>query len=392
MTQLGNFVTLLVTLWRICLTALMSLNYLHSICRESCCCVSLRVLVLLVLAGWRPALADPVTGARTRAIGDIFADDHVIDAALGIHQRAMAMSPQERFTFLAQWVLPNDVHSSLRLTLAFSPTYPAQADDDPPVADGRRIASGGEIVCPALDLIETARQLNQLAVIRNAVEAIQPRNRLEKKQMFAFRCLIELAANNVDGALVACDAFLSLTNPSDPKNSQYRNDELLVMLKASTTPELHEMLAEYVRRVLVPERWPTYSDAWSRQFAKFAFRITPAMIEDQIRKTENELPQIVESPEFWTPVTFPLAARRGAGMPAAEWLFTRSQVINVANHGDDAVYFKIPLLGDLDVEADTTVSDWREAEMIVGARWVSSSHQADLCSTGTVRRKIGDFK
>ncbi|MBC7967284.1 MAG: DUF1583 domain-containing protein, partial [Fuerstia sp.] len=173
---------------------------------------------------------------------------------------------------------------------------------------------------------------------------------------------------------------------------QYRNDELLLMLKASTRPELHEVMAEYVRRVLVPERWPTYYDVWSRQFAKFAFRITPAMIEDQTWKTQNELPQIVESPKFWTPVTYPLAARRGVGMPAAEWLFTRSQAINVANHGDDAVYCNIPFLGDLDVEADTTVSNWREAEMIVGARWVSSSHQADLHTIGTVRRQIGDFK
>lgn len=340
----------------------------------------------------QPAFADQTSEAGSRALGEIFAEDHVVDAALGVHERAMAMSPQDRFTFLTQWVLPNDAHTSLRLNLAFSPTYPSQAEGEPIEAGDQRISTGGEIICPAVDLLDTATQLNKLALVRTAVAKIKPRNRLEEKQLAAFRCLFELAANNRDDALADCDAFLKLTNASDPHNSQYRADEMLLMLKASTTPELKEAIADYVRQVLVPERWPTYMDVWSRQFTRLAFRMTPAMIEDLTSKTLEEIPSIVDAPKFWTPVTYPLAARRGVGMPPAQWLFTRSQVINVANHGDDAVYFNMPLLGDLTLEADATVSNWREAEMIVGARWVGTAHQADLHSVGTVRRKIGDFK
>lgn len=145
-------------------------------------------------------------------------------------------------------------------------------------------------------------------------------------------------------------------------------------------------MADYVRGVFGPARWPTYYDAWSRRLARLAFRITPAMLEDKTSRTLNEVPQVVESPKFWTPVSFPLAARRGRGMPAAEWLFTPSQVINVANHGDDVVYFNIPLLGDLSVEADTTVSNWRETAMMVGARWVAPSYTLDSYDLGTPRR------
>ncbi len=355
--------------------------------RVICC-----MLLLFLLTGLSPAWADKVSDARSRALGDIFAEDHVVDAALGIHERAMAMAPEDRFAFLARWVLPNNVHSSLRLDVGFSPTYPAQGGSEPRPVGSKRVASGGEIVCPAMDLIDTATQLNKLSAIRTAVGAIKPRDRIEEKQLAAFRCLIELAANNVDGALGDCDAFLKLTNSNDPQNSRYRADEMLLMLKATTTPELKEAMADYVRQVLVPERWPTYSDAWSRHLTRLAFQITPAMIEDQTSKTLTDFPQIIVSPKFWTPVTYPLAARRGVGMPVAQWVFTPSQAINVANHGDDAVYFNIPLVGDLNVEADATVSNWREAEMIVGARWVGTAHQADLHTTGTVRQRIGDFK
>jgi hypothetical protein len=363
----------------------------HVFCRAGCSYVKLCLLILLVHAGSRPACADQISDARTRALGDIFADDHVVDAALGIHERAMALAPEDRFAFLAEWVLPTIAHSTLRLDVAFSPTYPAQAGSEPKSFGGQRVASGGEIVCPAMDLIDTATQLNKLATIRAAVRAIKPRNRIEEKQLAAFRCLIEFAANNVDGALADYDAFLKLTNATDPQSSRYRADEMLLMLKATTTPELKEAMADYVRQVLVTERWPTYFDVWSRQLTRLAFQITPAMIEDQT-STLTDLPQINASPKFWAQVTYPLAARRGVGMPVAQWLFTPSQAINVANHGDDAVYFNIPLVGDLNVEADATVSNWREAEMIVGARWVGTAHQADLHTIGTVRQRIGDFK
>ena len=203
--------------------------------------------------------------AHSRALGEIFADDHVVDAALGIHERATAMSPQDRFTFLTQWVLPNNAHTSLRLQLAFSPTYSAQAEGEPTGAGEKRISNGGAIICPALDLLDIATQLNKLVFVRTALAKIKPRNRLEEKQLAAFRCLVELAANNMDGALADCDAFLKLTKSSDPHNSQNRADEMLLMLKASTTPELKEAIADYVRQVLVPERWPTYMDVWSRQ-------------------------------------------------------------------------------------------------------------------------------
>ena len=350
------------------------------------------LLTTLILVNSSVVLGDPIPPGQLRALGDIFADGHIIDAALSVHDRAMAMSPQDRFEFLNQWVLPNDAHSSLRLDIAFSPTYPAQIGDEPPTVVGRRVASGGEVVCPALDLIDTAKQLNQIPVIRSAVKTWNPADRVGQRKLFAFRCLIEIADKDVDRAVAACTRFLQLTDNSDSQNSRDRNDRLLLILKAEAMPEIQELMADYARQVLAPGRWPMYFDVWSRQFTRLAFRITPAMIEDESPETLNTPLQSTVLPKYWTPVTYPMAARRGPGMPVAEWHFARSKVINVANHGDDSVYFNIPLLGDVAVEADTTVSNWREAEMIVGTHWVGTSHLADLYATGTVRRRIGDFK
>lgn len=359
-------------------------------CRHCAQCVPMSVIWWMLVMTVN-AFGESPEQLVTRALGDVFAEDHIVDAALGIHDQAMQLSPEDRFSFLAQWVLPNDMHSTLRLDVGFSPSYPVANSTDVELQIGKRIASGGEIACPALDLIEIARNLNRLDDLRAAVAGRKGHHRLEQKKNFAFQCLIEVAANEMPRALAACEKFLSLTDINDPHDNQHRSDEMLLVMKSSTTPELRDMMVEYAARILGPNRWPKYDDVWSRHFARLFFRISPVIQEDQTSQTLREIPQIIASPKYWTPISYPMAARRGPGMPTAEWLFAPSQVINVANHGDDAVYFNIPLLGDISVEADATVSNWREAEMIVGARWVSTAHRADLYSVGTVRQRIGDF-
>ena len=40
------------------------------------------------------------------ALSEIFADDHVAEEALQIHERAARLNESARFEFLARWVLP----------------------------------------------------------------------------------------------------------------------------------------------------------------------------------------------------------------------------------------------------------------------------------------------
>ncbi|MBC7968394.1 MAG: hypothetical protein H7Z17_21015, partial [Fuerstia sp.] len=45
---------------------------------------------------------------NTTAISAIFADEHIAESTLSVHQSASAMSPQQRFEYLARWVMLND--------------------------------------------------------------------------------------------------------------------------------------------------------------------------------------------------------------------------------------------------------------------------------------------
>jgi hypothetical protein len=54
-------------------------------------------------------------------LSTIFAEQHVADAALDIHRRAMRMPVEKRYEFLSHWVLPGVDHATLRMQVDFSP-------------------------------------------------------------------------------------------------------------------------------------------------------------------------------------------------------------------------------------------------------------------------------
>ena len=68
--------------------------------------------------------AGSITPMR-RVLGAIFADQHVDDAAIDVHRFALTMPPEQRFEYLANWVLPGSDHETFRLAVDFSPTHPA---------------------------------------------------------------------------------------------------------------------------------------------------------------------------------------------------------------------------------------------------------------------------
>ncbi|HIE96189.1 MAG TPA: DUF1581 domain-containing protein [Planctomycetes bacterium] len=320
---------------------------------------------------------------HSKLIAAVFDDCHIFDASLQIHTKAQRLPPDERFVFLHHWVLPQDGVRPVRINLGFSPTYPglnAQSRD----TEGQRIATGGDVVCPAVDLVELAKQLGRLNSIRSIAARIDARSRSQKKNLLAFRCLIEVADGNFAEATRLAEEALERIDSDDPYDEVHRSAELLLLLQADSASSLREILADQFGPLFGSSRWPSIGNVWSRHFARLLFPIIPVLPEDD----SFTLSVPTGAPSHWNPVTFPSALRRGLGMPPAKWRFTNSQAINASSHGDDILYFDTPMLGDVEIEDDMTVSNWREAEMIVGARWVAPSFPLNFYDVGTPRRML----
>lgn len=253
---------------------------------------------------------DRSSGIST-ALGAIFNDDHVTESALMIHRRAAAMSTEERFAFLRHWVLPNETHSTIRLQAGFTTTYPAPPVDDGPVRSGRRIGAGGQIVCPALDLVDTAMSLGCIAALEQETQSIRPADRITARNRIALLAVIEMKRGDVDTTLARCHEMIQLNGTDLPFDSASRASEFIVFLRGIAFPEVRDALLDYANSV------------------------------------------------------------RNGFRNAAIWARTSSEIHNVGSHGDDMLYFSVPLRGDFAVESDVTTVGWMETEFVVGGHWVS---------------------
>ena len=337
------------------------------------CCWS----VLIVLAFSSPLIGQETQpSASAHAIADVFDDCHIHDTAWSVSRRVATLPGNERFGYLLNWVLPHGGRSTLRLSHEFLPSYPISGPK-PEGTAWRRQATGGDIVCPAFDLIRLTKTSEERKLLLETLQRFQPRNRIDSKNRLVLLCLLTAAQEAPQKTLEICDEIKSLIRPADPFDEHHRTAELLMLVAAAEDPNLREIVSEFAPGLFRAERWDTYGELWSRQFARYAFEILPVVAEDVVdrRTSGSDL-------RFWSPVAYPSAFRRGMGFPVSRWSFPRSHAINYANHGDDAVYFRIPILGEFTVETDVTVTNWREAEVLVDATWVAPSASVNSYDTG----------
>ena len=98
------------------------------------------------------------------ALNDIFDGDQLIESALVTHQATKKTGTEDRFEFLWQYVLPGPTHSDLRVRVSFTPTHPVLLSVDAGQETG---SIGGQLVSPALDLVDVADQAGNLQLLES---------------------------------------------------------------------------------------------------------------------------------------------------------------------------------------------------------------------------------
>ena len=73
----------------------------------------------------------------------------------------------------------------------------------------------------------------------------------------------------------------------------------------------------------------------------------------------------------WTSAPALSQFTRGTSIPASQWVQASGRVTNTVSHGDDYLYFAIPMRGTFPVECDLSAFNWSEVRPCVAAQWVS---------------------
>jgi hypothetical protein len=326
--------------------------------------------------------AHPQNRTRSSVTGEIFSDRHIPDSALPVHRRAATMSAGPRYEFLANWVLPGDSHRTIRLALDFTPTQPAPfAVENSAQQESRndrqtvRIAAGGTLVSPALDLIRTATALGRLEELRSRIKAGEPADELQQRSRLAMLGLVELATGECERANSHFEELYSRVAADTRDDFSERWPETLAVHAGLQHPQTREAAAEMLFRMLQSQvrsgvaRGP---DAWDRWVTAAAGQLNGPRLLKETDGTATTVPAAAAVRESnWLPVSRMTAWSRGQGLTPAAWMRQGAVAVNTASHTEDYLYYRIPLRGDFEVECDVTSFGWRDSHLMVAGTYVA---------------------
>lgn len=344
------------------------------------------VTVLAFIATGRSTSNADDSAARS----NIFAEQHASDSALSLHRRFTGLPAEQQFEVLARWVLPGTEHDAFRLQVDFEPTQPApfspaggkakSAESQP---TGRRVQSGGVAVSPALDLLDAAIESGRLDDLMQRVTACPPNGRARADRA-AFLTLMHLARQDTDSAIMALEECATARTAVDPASGPVDWEWLLM-----SRPELIKPVGEHVAGLL-GVHMPWLSETWTREMPRHHFAAVLERLQP-VRpaiEAEPETLQSVATMTQWAPVSRTTAATRGVGEPCAEWQWRPGSVSNTVSHGFDYLYFNTPLRGSYDVECDVSPFYWRDAHLIVAARWAAALSNHAEVAVGSFHRTL----
>ncbi len=325
------------------------------------------------------------------ALDRIFAGQHLNESALTVHRRARAMQPEARLIYLSRWVLPGRDHSAFRLAIGFEPLD--QSPDGPPnheIALGSNRSSsplrlsapvGGRIVSPAFDLVATASQLGRLQSLHESISAAETLDVTQEIERLAMLALVAIEANDTARAATLLEQMFvqALTDPATLHRS--RDAALLCLHIATGSPKLAQIVFDPAQRIS-----QQYLTVYDRQAWEQHLLTTVAMLKEIV---EGEQPDqkatALEGTQQWAAVARSRAFEHGTGFPAPQWRLEPTSARNLSSHGDDFLFFKVPLQGNYSVEADVTEFNWQDSHLMVAGTWVAPIHGHRVYGFGSVR-------
>ncbi len=330
----------------------------------------------------RSAEPNPQSVSERRSLGAIFDDTHLHGSVLDVHARAATMLPETRYEFLSVWVLPTDDHATLRMALDFAPTQvapPVSDRDSVDVERGRagvgpsRIAIGGNLVSPALDLVHVAQELGRLEELRKRVEQAPATSGPALRSRASMLALVDIARGDFATANRNLDLLERLLQVADHSEFNDHWPETLVILEGIRYPQIREVARDLVSYILLQLRQEKANgpDAWERFVGTLAGRLKQL---DQSQSPQAPRLSFHAPPPLknWLPVSRSTARTRGNGFPRTHWHVSPGKVEHYSGHSADYLFFRIPLRGNFAIECDLGGFGWRDTQLMVGGTWVAS--------------------
>ena len=320
------------------------------------------------------------TSKRQQVLNQLFQDRYLTHDVLEIVRHAAELSGEEKYEYLADWVLPAGDKSAIRMLGVFAPLPAPPFGDALPLGTpspietlddaGKRVPAGTQLIAPAIDLITVAKQLDCLEKLRSRLLEADGNDDLDDRnspQSQSLLFLVNIADGDYTAAGQNLERLMEVGGDGNEAEHFDRWPETIAVWMALR----HEATQEYARelagmmseRVRVGKTGDT--EAWQHQIRALG---SACRVQDQLDVADHDA---VQQPlTQWCAVSHVTARSRGQGFPRGRWQPSLPRVENVTAHDRDYLYFQSPLRGDFQIECDlASAFGWSESHPVFAGSW-----------------------
>ena len=362
--------------------------------RRSATALLLALFVVRSTFAAEPATDEPNTAAARpadrHARHAVFQDESLQDNTLFIHQMASAMPLDERYEFLANWVLPSDDHPKFRVTGEFGSTNPPPFSEQPS-GIAARLSPGVVVMSPAVDLVDVARKLDRLKELRKRIVTaeVSADNVQQNYAKATLQFLVDVASEDFAAATLTFDEVIAQSVKLDAKSVVARWPALLMLRAAmsSSDNDVRRHVTEFFFSIYMDLE--EYSPSSERDVLNDHLR-TMFALNLFIGKDGAIENRPVELSEQWLPFSYSDSETRGHGRPAARWSSKRGIVYKLAGHEMDYLSFRSPLRGNFEVECNFTSVHGSHFSFMVGGSNIQAIAEGASLRKGNFRKHFTD--
>lgn len=350
-------------------------------CRELMCrwrllrLVCWSVLVGLLVAAEVQA-AEPLDAEVADAV---FGTQVLSENAAAIREQAALLDADQRFEFLAEWVLPGPRHSGFRLSGEFSQTRPA------PITKSANVGPDRNLVSPVFDLLDAAVETRHVAELRDRVAAIaDSANSLQQRSRAALLLMLSLEAGDREAAGASFDVIHKTALNLRPRSAAELWPETLVAARCLEKHPDFEPLGDLLGFLISPQ---VRQGVPGRDVAWLVFVASLKFEHEALARLRSSIPgdnqqRAVAPLSRWVRVSREMASSCGRGIPEAAWQWDGVECRHLRGHTEDYLFYQSPLRGEFSIEAD--VLGYATTQFLIAAELYGPEKPAILT--------IGEFR
>ena len=310
------------------------------------------------------------TPADRLARGAMIEDKFALLASGPVLAEARRLPPDKRYEALAAYVLPNPDHPTFRIggdLTPIDPAPPVAGPATPAAAGGSRLASGGEVESPAIELVATAKALGRLDELAGRVEKAKPPAGLVDRGQLVMLALVQAArGKDFEAAAALKQLKAPLQKLPDDEPELNRWPELVAASATLDRPSLRPSAMALLD--VMDQQWrKKFQMDWGKVVRGIKARGLFLAMPEATRQALGADPKV----PGWAPASHGDASTRGRGLPFPTWTFADGTWTHYPGNRRDHLYLTSPIRGDFEVECELTSFDWRETQVSYGALTVA---------------------